>query len=71
MTISTGLLLLIIIGLAWKLRGAQIPHVALGVLFAQSLTPGSAIDNLSLQGLDIFNSVVNAVSAAIGQGNVV
>lgn len=71
MTISLGLLILIIVLLAWKMRGAQLPHVFLGMILLKAATPGSIVDTVAVEGLELVNSVVNAVSSAVGQGNVV
>jgi hypothetical protein len=70
-TISLGLLLLIIVLLAWKMKGAQLPHVFLGMILLKAATPGSIIDTIAVEGLDLVNQMVNAVSGALGNGNVV
>lgn len=71
MTISTGLLMLIIVGLAWKMKGAQLPHVFLGMLLVQSAASGSMVRTLSAEGLELVNTVLNSVAGALGQGTVV
>lgn len=71
MTISTGLLMLIIVGLAWKMRGAQLPHVFLGMILVESAQPGSMVRTLSAEGLQVVNIVVNALASAFGNGNIV
>lgn len=71
MTISLGLLLLIIVGLAWKMRGAQLPHVFLGMILLKAATPGSMVDTIAVEGLDLVNAMINAIAGAVGQGNVV
>jgi len=70
-TISVGLLLLAIVFLAWKTKGAQLPHVFLGMLLVKAATPGSMIDKFAVQGLQILTSVVNSVSSSLGKGNIV
>jgi len=70
-TISLGLLMLVIVGLAWKMKGAQLPHVILGMLLVKAATPGSIVDDFAGQGLAIVNTIVNSVATALGQGNLV
>jgi hypothetical protein len=71
MTVSTGLLMLIIVGLAWKMRGAQLPHVLLGMILVKSAAPGSFVDTIAAQGLDLVNTVLNSIAGALGQGQIV
>jgi hypothetical protein len=70
-TISTGLLLLVVIVLAWKMKGVQLPHVLLGMMVATTATPGSFVDTIGVEAVELFNTVVNAVTTGLGQGNVV
>lgn len=71
MTISLGILLVITTLLFWKLKGAQWPGLLLGLMIAKAATPGSIVDTLSGQALELFNTVVNAIASAVGQGNVI
>lgn len=71
MTITTGLLMLLIVFFAWKMKGAQIWHVAMGMLLLKSAAPGSFVDTIAVQGLDLVNRVVNSISQALGQGQIV
>jgi hypothetical protein len=70
-TISTGLLMLIIVLLAWKMRGAQLPHVFLGMILVESAAGGSMVRTISAEGLGIVNSTLNAIANALGNGNIV
>jgi hypothetical protein len=70
-TISTGLLMLIIVGLAWKMKGAQLPHVFLGMLLVESAAGGSLVRTISGEGLTLVNSLLNGMADALGQGNIV
>jgi hypothetical protein len=70
-TISLGLLLVITTLLFWKLKGAQWPGLLLGLMIAKAATPGSIVDTLSGQALDLFNTVVNSIASAMGQGHVI
>ena len=70
MTISLGLLMLVIVGLAWKMKGAQLPHVFLGMMLVKAAAPGSIVDSVAAQGLTILTSVINSVSTALGKGNI-
>ncbi len=71
MTLTTGLLVLVIVGLAWKMKGVQLPHVFLGMILVKSATAGSLVDDLATMGLDLLVSVLNALSTALGGGNIV
>jgi hypothetical protein len=71
MTISLGLLLVIVVLLAWKMKGVQLPHVFLGMILLKASTPGSFVDDIAVFGLDAFTTLVNGISSALGQGNVV
>lgn len=71
MTISTGLLMLIIVLLAWRMRGAQLPHVFLGMILVESAAAGSIVRTISVEGLGMVNDLLNALATALGQGNVV
>lgn len=71
MTISTGLVVLIIVLLAWKMKGAQLPHVLLGMILMAASTPGSFTHTIGVEGLDLMNTVINAVASGLGNGNVV
>lgn len=71
MTISTGVVVLIIVLAAWKMKGAQLPHVFLGMILMKSASAGSWIDTISGMGLEMVTTIVNAISQGIGQGHVV
>lgn len=71
MTLSTGLVMLIIVALAVKMRGAQLPHVFLGMILVESAAGGSIVRTISVEGLGMVNDLLNALASAIGQGNVV
>ncbi|HMG44630.1 MAG TPA: hypothetical protein VK611_25070 [Acidimicrobiales bacterium] len=70
MTVSLGLLLLIVVLAAWKMKGVQLPHVLLGMLLLKASEPGSMVDTLAAESLEIFTSIINAVASGLGQGNI-
>lgn len=65
MTISLGLLMLVIVVLAVKMKGAQIPHVILGMLLLKASTPDGPIDKLAGEGLAILTQIVNSVAGGL------
>lgn len=71
MTITTGVLMLVIVFLAWRMKGAQMGHVVLGALLMKSAASGSIVDTLAASGLNVVNTVVNSVAQALGQGQIV
>lgn len=71
MTVSLGILLVITTLLFWKLKGAQWPGLLLGVMIMKSAKEGSIVDTLGDQTLQLFNTIVNAIASAVGQGNVI
>lgn len=71
MTVSLGILLVLTTLLFWKLKGAQWPGLLLGVMITKAATEGSIVDTLGDQTLELFNTVVNAIASAVGQGNVI
>lgn len=71
MTISTGLVILIIVLLAWKMKGAQLPHVFLGMVLMAASAEGSLTYTIGVEGLELMNTVINAIAGGLGNGNIV
>lgn len=71
MTVSFGLIVLLIVFLAWKMKGAQLPHVLLGMILVKAATPGSIVDDIAGYGYDALNTLVEAVASGLGGGNIV
>lgn len=71
MTIPMGVLVLITAFLAWKMKGAQLPHVLLGMMLMGSASAGSIVNTVGVQALDLYTQLLNAFFTAIGQGNLV
>lgn len=71
MTISLGLLLLIAGLFAWKMKGAQMPHLILGALIMKAAAPDSIVDRLGASGVEIVQAIVTQVADAFGQTGVV
>jgi hypothetical protein len=70
-TITLGLLLLIAGFLAWKMRGAQMPHLVLGALIMKASTAGSMVDQLGATGIQVVQTLASALSTAFGGGAIV
>jgi hypothetical protein len=71
MTIPMGVLVLITAFLAYKMRGAQLPHVLLGMMLMGAAAQGSIVDTIGVQALDLYTQLLRAFFTAIGQGNLV
>lgn len=65
MQVTAGVVLLLALVLAWKMKGAQLPHLFLGVMVGAAHIP--IVDSMAAMGTDLVMTIVRSV-ASIFQG---
>lgn len=65
MQVTAGVVLLLALVFAWKMKGAQLPHLFLGVMVGAARIP--IVDSMAAMGTDLVMTIVRSV-AGIFQG---